>query len=75
MQTSIDIKTLNLKCGSDNDCDRLAFGQKMCGGPVSYLIVSKLDSQYSSIVEKLENYTKLDGEFQKDLAGFAGLCD
>lgn len=22
MQTSLDIKTLNLKCGSDNDCDR-----------------------------------------------------
>lgn len=75
LQKNIGISELNLKCSSGNDCEAAAFGQKICGGPVSYLVVSKLDSKYDSIISKLAKFTQLDNEFQKNLYGFMGTCD
>ena len=75
LQKNIGINELNLKCSSSNDCEAVAFGHKICGGPVSYLVVSKLDSKYDSIISKLTKFTEADNEFQKILHGFMGTCE
>jgi hypothetical protein len=75
MQKNIGVNQLNLKCEIDADCVSLPVGNKICGGPVSYLLVSKQDPNFSSINDKLSKYTTLDEEFEKMIHGFGGLCD
>jgi len=75
MQKNLGVSEVNLKCASDADCVFLPFGHKLCGGPVSYLLVSLQDPKFAAISEQLTKFTSLDEDFQNILYGFAGTCD
>lgn len=74
VQKKSSITQVDLRCESKNDCVALSIGNKLCGGPVGYLVISKLDPNFSSTNEKLAKLTEADRKFQSILRGFASTC-
>ncbi len=62
------IVDLNRKqqCETDGDCLAVAYGFKSCGGPASYLIVSKQNPNLKKLTELTDKYRKMKEEEAKE---------
>lgn len=49
----------NLSCRSTKDCFSLELGSKACGGPESYIVLSKRNKSISRIKDKAKEYLEL----------------
>jgi hypothetical protein len=58
---------VQLQCTKDEDCLALAVGSRPCGGPMDYLIISKLDPQLEKIMAQLELLNFRDSSLQRQL--------
>lgn len=57
MRTLIDnLNQEDLTCAQDSDCEALPVGERGCGGPETYIVVSKLGSQYSQLISLVDLY-------------------
>jgi hypothetical protein len=70
------IKKLNsqIKCKNDDDCIAIEFGHKPCGGPKSYLISSKLNSNLSKIISLSKDYSAKEKKIHQEGDVFS-TCD
>jgi len=53
MEKDIQRLLIPEKCGGDGDCVALPYGDKPCGGPLSYVAASSSSDDFSSLVPRL----------------------
>lgn len=59
-------------CKKDTDCEYMEIGNKACGGPLGYIVYSKLNTEKYNLKTAVENYNKLTK--QTDNNNFS-ICD
>lgn len=63
-----------LDCEQDLDCHAESVGQRLCGGPEGYFIISKKSKNFDEMISTLAAFTKVDKSFQKKISGFGSFC-
>lgn len=56
----------NQGCNSSADCGLLAIGAKACGGPESYMVYSKSNSDEAKLQEMAQSYKKARQQYNED---------
>ena len=75
VQTRIEGLNKNLTCRTKNDCDVLGLGHKLCGGPETFIVVSKKNPSYNALVHEAKTHRSLRREYQtKYSQGMMGTC-
>lgn len=74
--TEKKIKTLNkdLSCAVDQNCAALPYGHKACGGPRTYLVVSKKNKNFKEIFNLITALETLERK-EVEASGMASTCD
>ena len=69
------IEDVGLNCKADNECDAIALGAKICGGPAEYLTISRaVTAKYGDRLGELQaTISELDKAQHKD-SGMMGIC-
>ena len=62
LQTSIDSLIADKSCNGAGDCASMAFGDKPCGGPRSYLIYAPSNVDETELTRLVNEYNQLDEE-------------
>ncbi len=69
------IEDVGLNCKADNECDAIALGAKICGGPAEYLTISRaVTAKYGDRLGELQaTISELDKAQHKE-SGMMGIC-
>jgi len=62
LQTNIENLIADKSCNGAGDCASMAFGDKPCGGPRSYLIYAPSNVDVAQLTTLVEEYNMLDEE-------------
>jgi len=52
----------NLACDGDSQCEVLEVGERHCGGPSGYLVVSTINPKLAEVKAKIAQYTRAEKE-------------
>jgi hypothetical protein len=75
LHTEIEKLNLDLRCLKTSDCEALAIGNRLCGGPQAYLVVSKKNKSIKTLKEKAALHTKISQEYNQKYRGdMMGIC-
>jgi hypothetical protein len=75
LSQEIEKLNLNLRCSKKSDCDVVAVGHRLCGGPQNYIVISKKNRSVKKIQEKAAAHSKLSQEYnEKHSGGMMGIC-
>ena len=64
-----------LNCNTSFDCMAVSVGEKKCGGPSGFVIMSNLDPNLSSNQELITDYTNRISALKNQIKGDLGSCD
>ncbi|MEW6055736.1 MAG: hypothetical protein AB1540_03905 [Bdellovibrionota bacterium] len=59
----------NKACSNDSQCRSIAFGEKSCGGPDSYLVYSTQQTDASQVESKVALYNRVDKRWDEVRGG------
>lgn len=62
LNRTISLLSKDKSCDDINQCKSIAYGDKPCGGPYSYLIYSSKNTDSVKLLEKVKLYNKLERE-------------
>lgn len=75
LRQKIEDKNQDKSCKKSEDCVSVAAGERLCGGPAEYLIVSTQNSHFEEIKSLAQQHVKLSGEYNKKYSGGSmGIC-
>ena len=61
-------------CSQDSDCEHLYFGEKMCGGPESFIIFSTAEVSKSELTALINEYNQLQRDQLNTAENHYGDC-
>lgn len=68
-----EMNSADLSCTSDTDCTAVALGERACGGPEKYIVVSTKNSNYQSILF-WSYYDQQHAKVFNKVAGLFSIC-
>ena len=75
VQRQIESLNTDLSCQKKSDCDTLGLGRKQCGGPVSYVIVSKKNRSYAEMQAASQKHQTMSRDYNQLFStGMMGTC-
>lgn len=74
LEEEIDYLVGDAACTEDASCQTMAFGEKPCGGPWTYLVYSLEETDASSLETAVQDYNSTEEKYNRVADGLVSNC-